>query len=257
MNIPAETLGGVIASVLASVGGIFKAFKFVHEGERGIKLTFGRAKRDREGKPVIIEPGFVILVPFVQSLASHHVRQQSYRFPEQHVTLKDGLIYQVAGMVIFKVTDVYKALFDIESIDHSIDDLGMAAIRDELQQLNHEDLQDLTAVSKKLHERVRERANEWGIDIIQFSLPECAPTPETANLINAALGVNLRLKALQDGLKKHDLSLDRIDPNFAAVLIGVPMIATLSGNHHRQIGSDQTVESKDASEHILGKVAAN
>jgi regulator of protease activity HflC (stomatin/prohibitin superfamily) len=200
----------ILGSVAASVLGLHKAFRFVREGERGVKLQFGRAVRDKTGQPKIIEPGFVLLFPFVQTLVSHHVRQQSYRFPAQHITLKDGLIYKIGGMVIYRVNNVYKALFDIENIDHSIDDLGMAAIRDELQQLRHEELSDLTTVSGNLLRRIRDRTTDWGIEVIQFSLPECAPTPETANLINAGLGVKMRLDALKRELGTHNMSLEYI-----------------------------------------------
>ena len=227
MSLPIETIGGIIGASITAVMGVFKAFRFVREGERGIKLQFGKAIRDEKGVPIVIEPGFVLLIPFMQTIAAHHVRQQSYRFPEQRVTLKDGLIYKVGGMVIFKVVDVYRALFEIESIDHSIDDLCMAAIKDELEQLTHERLTERDELSKKLLARVQKRAEEWGIEILQFSLPECAPTPETANLINANLSVKMRLDALTDGLKKHGLTIKDAGPNLAAVLIGIPLTATV------------------------------
>lgn len=230
MALPTETLSALIGAAISSVFAAVKSFRFVHEGERGVKLTFGRVVRDKDGKPIVHEPGFVWLIPFIQVLRSHHVRQESYRFPEQLITLKDGLIYRISGMVIFKVVDVYKALFDIESVDRSIDDLGMAAIRDELQQLNHDELRDLDKTSKKLLDRIKGRTTEWGIEVLQFSLPECCPTPETSNLINASLGVKLRLEALKDGLERHNLTLSSVHPNLAAVLVGIPLTATISGH---------------------------
>ncbi len=248
MALPTETLTSILGGAITAFFGIFKAFRFVREGERGVKVQFGKVVRDANNKPIIIEPGFVFLIPFMQVLSAHHVRQQSYRFPEQHITLKDGLIYRIGGMVIFKVNDVYKALFEIESIDHSIDDLCMAAIRDELQKLNHEDLNDLDKVSKSLLERIKTRAGEWGIEILQFSLPECAPTPETANILNAALGVKLRLEALKKGLEAHKLTLQTVNPNLAAVLVGIPLTATISSNGQNNGHTEQTSAPTEHSE---------
>ena len=245
MNVPAETIGTVLASSLAAITGAFKAFQFVQEGERGIKLTFGKAVRDEKGVPKVIDPGFIVLIPFVQRLAKHHVRQQSYRFPEQHVTLKDGLIYRVGGMVIYKVNDVYKALFEIDSIDNSIDDLCMATIRDELQTLNHEDLQSLDEVSKKLLARVKSRAGEWGIELLDFRLPECAPTPETANLINASIGVRMRLAALDEELRKYQMTLQTVPPNLAAVLVGIPVATTINSDRGSGATSDLNLKSHE------------
>ena len=226
MTIPADILTYVIGGIATIVTAIFKAFRFVHEGERGIKLQFGKAVRDRKGQPIVIEPGFVLLFPFIQTLSSHHVRQQSYRFPEQRVVLKDGLIFKICGMTIFRVVDVYRALFEIENVDNSIDDLCMAAIKDEVEQLTHEQLAQRDALSDRLRNMVKVRAAEWGIEILQLSLPECAPTPETANLLNARLGVKMRLDALEEGLKEHGLTIETVSPNLAAVLVGIPLVAS-------------------------------
>jgi regulator of protease activity HflC (stomatin/prohibitin superfamily) len=242
MALPTESLSAILGGGISSIFAIFKSFRFVHEGERCVKVQFGKVVRNANNEPRILEPGFVFLIPFAQSIRSHHVRQQSYRFPEQHITLADGLIYRICGMVIFKVEDVYKALFEIESIDHSIDDLCMSAIRDELQKMKHDELSDLDKVSQKLIERVKARANEWGIKIIQFSLPECAPTPETANLLNAALGVKLRLTALKKGLEEQQMSLKTVNPNFAAVLVGIPLTATVAASPVQANHPTQTVE---------------
>jgi regulator of protease activity HflC (stomatin/prohibitin superfamily) len=223
MDIPYETL----VPIIATLTGAFKAFKFVREGERGVKLRFGRVIKTPDGKPKIFEPGFTLIIPFVESIVSHHVRQQSYRFPEQRITLKDGLVYRVAGMVIFRVVDVYNALFEISDLNSSIDDLCMTAIKEELEHLNHQDLRAAADMSEKLKKRVEERAKSWGIEILQLSLPECAPTPETANLINAELSVSMKLQGLFDGLRKHDLSIQAVGPNLAAVLVGVPLTVSV------------------------------
>jgi regulator of protease activity HflC (stomatin/prohibitin superfamily) len=56
------------------------------------------------------------MIPWVDSLAKHHVRQQTIRFDNQEIMIKDGLIFSVNAAVIFRVTDIYKALFEIEDL---------------------------------------------------------------------------------------------------------------------------------------------
>lgn len=218
----------LVAAVISAGTAAFKSIRFVHEGEKGIKLRFGRAIRDSKGIPKIIEPGFAILIPFVDTLRRHHVRQNSYRFAEQRIMLKDGLIFTVSGMVVFKVDDVYRALFEICNIDQSIDDIAMAAVRDEVGALNHDELKDTAAISNRLVERIRKRCDEWGIQVIQFSLTDCAPTPETANLLNAEIGLRLRVEALEKVLKgRTDALFTKFNSTLIAALIGVPVMTSL------------------------------
>jgi SPFH domain/Band 7 family protein len=80
---------GSPASLVVSGLGLSKTFNYVKEGELGIKLRFGKASRDKDGKPRVIPPGFVMMIPWVDTLAKHHVRQQTSRFsPVQYHRLR-------------------------------------------------------------------------------------------------------------------------------------------------------------------------
>lgn len=226
LPIPAELL----VSMFASTFGIFKSIRFVHEGERGIRLRFGKAVRKKDKTPKIIEPGFVLLIPFIDTLRRHHVRQQSMRFEDQRIVLKDGLIFKVGAMVIFKVEDIYKALFDIDDLDGSITDLCMARLRDVLQPCTHTELSDSDDISKKLLSAVEEKSKEWGVIFIHFGLTDCAPTPETANLINVEIGVEMKMHALDIACKKRNLLSKDLNPVLAATLIGIPLSANITND---------------------------
>src|SRR3989338_9163814 len=127
-----SVLGAIITIVGALGTLLFKSLKFIQEGEQGIKLTFGKAKRDSQGKPKVIQPGFALLFPWVQSLQRHHVRQQTLKLDRQSIALADGLIYEVNAIVIFRVNDIYKALFEIDYLDESLTDISMGILREVL-----------------------------------------------------------------------------------------------------------------------------
>ncbi len=250
MTIPNEILVAIGSAIVGGVVSVFKAFRFVHEGEKGVRLRFGRVVRRKDNVPRIIEPGFAFLIPFVETLKCHHVRQQSYRFPEQRIMLKDGLIFKISGMIVFKVTNVYSALFEIHDLDNSVDDICMAALRDEIQNLDHLELNNLTSISEKLIKRVSERGAQWGIEFSQFSLTDCAPTPETANLLNAGLGIKIRLSELIKSLEEVGLKLTDIGPNFAAALIGIPVVSSIQETNHAGNQLAQSKLEKESPPHI-------
>ena len=64
-----EILGSIASAVVSGLG-LSRTFNYVKEGELGIKLRFGKAKRNKDGSPRIIFPGFVLMIPWVDSLAN-------------------------------------------------------------------------------------------------------------------------------------------------------------------------------------------
>ena len=67
-----------------------------------------------------MEPGFLFLIPKVDSLVRRHVRQQTIELNEQEVILKDNTIWVVSAVVFFRVKDIYKALFEIDDLDGGV-----------------------------------------------------------------------------------------------------------------------------------------
>jgi regulator of protease activity HflC (stomatin/prohibitin superfamily) len=206
--------------VLLLALGLLISLRFVKEGERGLVLRFGQVVR-RGGKPNVIEPGFLFLIPRVDNLVRRHVRQQTIELNEQEVILKDNTIWVVSAVVFFRVKDIYKALFEIDDLDGGVRNLCMGELRTVLQHLpKYDDIKEIDAVSRALMESVARRADEWGIQIIDFRLTNCMPTAETATFVTAQTAVSTRVKALQDAGVMYD-------PQLAAALLGAPVVASL------------------------------
>lgn len=247
-SIPIELWTIIISMIL----GFFKAFRFVREGEQGIKLRFGKALRNKQGEPKIINPGFVFLIPFVDTLKRHHVRQETIRFDHQQIMIQDGLIFNVNAIVIFRVKDIYKALFEIENLEYSIEDLGMGILRDEVSKRNYTELEDTEKISESLLKVLRVKAEEWGIEFIQFKLTSCAPSTESASLIFSKLGVRFKVEALQEA-SEAITKLD-VDPGLASVLVGVPLVASTSINLARVSKRPQPKKQDESfMEKVLGE----
>lgn len=243
-------MDSVLLALLSAIGGgitaIFKTIKFVHEGERGIRLRFGKAHRDSNRRPVVYDPGFMLLIPFVDTLRRRHVRQQTLKFENQLIMLQSGLIFNVSAIVMFRVSDVYKALFEINELDDSISDLSMGILRDEISRRNYQELFDTKSISENLFSALKEKAEEWGVEFIMFKLTNCAPTPETANLVNVRIGTELKAAALIKGAEQLGLTVGDLNSSLGAVLVGMPLVATVQGEKHAVSG--QPHESREEKE---------
>jgi regulator of protease activity HflC (stomatin/prohibitin superfamily) len=235
MEIP---LGEIVGSLVGVGGGVhtfFQMFRFVREGEKGIKLRFGKAKRRRNGtgelEPIVYEPGFTMLIPYVDTLVRRHVRVQTIELPQQTITIKNGLSYIVDAVVRFQVKDIYKALFVVDNLDQTMNNVAMAELRDTLTPYEDEEaMADVHGMSEKLTAKIKKHSSIWGVEIEQFSIVSCVPTPESQQIVNVKAGVKSRIGALQDGFRQLGIEKDAIAhyPQLAAALVGIP-VATAIG----------------------------
>lgn len=220
----------IVELITVAIGFIMtgiKTIKFVQEGELGIRLRFGRATRDSSGKPKIIQPGFVLMIPWVDALQRHHVRQQTQQLANQEIMIKDELIFRVSAVVFFRVKDIYRALFEISNLDHSISTLSMGILREVLAAKEYTELSHMEQISNELLHRLQEKAGEWGVEFLQFNLTDCAPTPQTAALVTVKVGIKMKLKALVDAAEEIGVDeIGMLHPAFAASLLGMTVVAS-------------------------------
>lgn len=228
-QLPYELLGVIFAGAT----GVIKSIAFVKEGELGIKLRFGKAVKGTDGKPKIFHPGFTLMIPFAETLHRHHVRQQTINLNEQKIIFSDGMIFTVSAIVMFKIKNIYRALFEIEDVNNAIIKLGMALLREELNNRTHKELNDPEKLSTTLLEKIKNHAEEWGLEFFAFKLTDCAPTAETAQLVLAESGVSIKGKAIQKIAGELGISTGEINSQLAAVLLGVPLVTSISENGHK------------------------
>ena len=65
------------------------------------------------------------------------------------------MIFQVSAMLLFTVTDVFKAMFEIDDLDNAVDTFGQAILREELSSRSHKDLANHETIGKALLDRIR------------------------------------------------------------------------------------------------------
>lgn len=216
----AGALGGLAVLVA-------KSFSFVQEGERGLLLRWGKVVR-KGGEPNVIEPGFKLMLPFIDKLRRRHVRQQTLAFHEQMMTLKNGLSYRVSAVVFFRVKDIYKALFEISDLDDAVQNVAMGILRDIITAFeDHHGLSDMKGINESLLSSIKKHADEWGVDFLEFRLTDCVPTEEAALTVAAEAGAVARAQAAKKALEALQIPVASADPALVAALVGIPMVASL------------------------------
>lgn len=218
---------------LAALGGLVGGSKLIHEGQRGIKLRFGKAVRTRDGQPKVIRPGFVFVVPGIEQLVRIHVRTRTVNLPTQEMTLADKTVFHIGGVVRCKVIDsppqVYAALFETDEAENVISDYVTGVLRQVVASKNYEQALARAEVAEQVHTTAAERLNTWGFTLEEVSLSDCAPTEETARAMLLATVTDIRATALAAAASKlaGDSNVRALAPTVAAALIGTPVAAAL------------------------------
>ncbi len=226
---------------------LFKSIAFVQEGQRGVKLRFGKAVRHRTGKnagqPILVEPGFVFMIPYVEKLQRRHVRQETNRLDYQKIMFKDGMIFQVSAMLLFTVTDVFKAMFEIDNLDYAVNTFGLAILREELSSRSHKDLADYEKIGEALLDRIRQKGEDWGVKFHAFKITDCSPTAETEQLVLMETGVPLKTQALQGAANELGCKTLQLNSQLGAVLLGFPLVGAVGTEKNTQV--DASKDEKD------------
>jgi regulator of protease activity HflC (stomatin/prohibitin superfamily) len=223
-NVDIWSFAPEVLTALVGGGGVLKSIAFVQEGSLGVKLRFGKAVRNRAGEPAVVSPGFVFMIPFVDSLVRFRVRQQTIRFDQQSIMLTDGTVFQVSAIAIFTVVDIYKVLFEVDDLYGSLADFCMSVLRDEFSGLSSGDMKDIREISEKLMEQVEETSTDWGVKFTLFKLTDCSPTDETARLLLTGRQALARTTALIEAAEALSVPVEQLHPSIAAALVGVPLV---------------------------------
>jgi regulator of protease activity HflC (stomatin/prohibitin superfamily) len=228
-----EWLNVVNPTLLYSVAGgviaFFKGVKFIQEGERGCKVRFGKVVRDKNGQPIVYEPGFVLLIPFVDTLNRRHVRQQTMQFDDQDIINAENLVFRINAVIMFHVEDVYRALFNVDDLEISIQHFCMGILRDILQPKTTEALKDTHAISSELLAHLCSMEENWGVKFIDAKLTSCSPTSNSAQILSAKQSAQIKAEATLEVIKTLGIDKSNLE-TFQAILgaiVGIPVVTAL------------------------------
>ena len=153
---------------LTLVSFVLYCVRFVKEGEQAAILRFGRFRK-------VVGPGFVVIGPPWRSLERIHIRQTSLRLPLQAVLLRDGVVFNVIGVLVYRIADVYKALFEMANLPEAMSDVGAGKLREVIGGLSAAEMWDIQSIRSAIMERLRVQEDQWGVAVIDFLLINVEP----------------------------------------------------------------------------------
>jgi len=168
--------GDLTLIVAASVFGVVRAMGVtVESGWTGLQFTFGRARRE-------LAPGFHWLIPFAQSARKVPTRSRTMDLPVQRVTTHDGLVYLVDANLVFRITDVRRALIQVDDLERGMRQVLGLAVQNIVRSASGAECNTSGALDGRLVEALERRLEVWGVTVESAGFPSIRPSPRTLRI---------------------------------------------------------------------------
>jgi regulator of protease activity HflC (stomatin/prohibitin superfamily) len=147
----------------------------VQSGWVGVLFRFGRARQ-------VIGPGFRLLIPGFEHVRKIHSKAITQELAPQRIVTVDGLVYDVAAVVVYRVLDPMSAMIQVDDTNSGCATLGAIAVWEVMRDCTHEGLRDRERLDTELTSNVRRRIGGWGLSLERAGLTTIAPTGKTVQL---------------------------------------------------------------------------
>lgn len=143
---------------------LLASIKQINEYERGVKFQYGKYIS-------IMEPGWRIVWPVVQSYQKVDIRVKAVDVPDQDAITKDNVSVNVNAVLYYKVANAESAIIKVEYFDYAVSQLAQTTMRDVVGEVTLDELlSKRDTISRRIQEIVDKATDPWGIKIVSVDL---------------------------------------------------------------------------------------
>jgi len=173
----------VIIAAIAVVGIAFLigAVKIVRPYQRGLVERLGRYKTTRE-------PGFNLIMPFIETIQLVDMREQVVDVPPQEVITEDNVVVSVDAVVYYEATDPQRLIYNVADFFTAITKLAQTNLRNLIGDLELDKaLTSRDRINTQLREVLDDATDKWGVRVVRVEIQRIDPPPEVVSAMHAQM----------------------------------------------------------------------
>ena len=149
----------------------------INEYERGIKFRLGKFKS-------ILNPGWKIVLPIIESYRKVDIRTKVVDVPEQEAITKDNVSIKINAVLYFHVFDASKAIIEVENFTYAVSQLAQTTMRNAVGAISLDELlSEREKISTNICEIVDKATDPWGIKVENIELKDISLPEEMKRVI--------------------------------------------------------------------------
>lgn len=156
---------------------ILGSIKQISEYERGILFRFGKYKK-------ILNPGWNIVLPIIESYAKVDIRTKAVDVPEQDAITKDNVSIRINAVIYYKVFDAAKAIIEVERFQYAVSQLAQTTMRNVVGSVSLDELlSERDKISAEICNIIDSATDPWGIKVENVELKDVKLPEEMQRVI--------------------------------------------------------------------------
>lgn len=143
---------------------VLMSIKQINEYERGVRFLLGKY----DG---IMEPGWRLVFPIVQSYQKVDIRVRVVDVPDQDAITKDNVSVNVNAVLYYQVQKAEIAIVKVENFTYAVSQLAQTTMRDVVGEVSLDELlSQRDIISARIREIVDKATEEWGVQVVSVDL---------------------------------------------------------------------------------------
>jgi regulator of protease activity HflC (stomatin/prohibitin superfamily) len=156
---------------------VLSSIKQINQYERGIKFEFGKFKN-------IMNPGWNIVWPIIQSYRPVDIRTKVIDVPEQEAITKDNVSIKINAVIYFHVFDASKAILEVENFNYAVSQLAQTTMRNAVGAVSLDELlTEREKISENICSIIDKATDPWGIKVENVELKDVSLPEEMKRVI--------------------------------------------------------------------------
>jgi regulator of protease activity HflC (stomatin/prohibitin superfamily) len=154
------------------------AIKIVQQHEQGLVERFGRYRKT-------LDPGFHMIVPFIEKIRRVDMREQVVDVPPQEVITRDNVVVTVDAVVYYQATDPVKLKYNVANFIVAATKLAQTNLRNVVGDLQlDEALTSRETINATLRQILDDATDVWGTRVVRVEIQRIEPPPDVTDAMH-------------------------------------------------------------------------
>lgn len=148
----------------------YNIIKIVPQSEMWVVERLGKYNKT-------LQPGLSVLIPFIERVVNRvNMKEILIDIPQQDIISKDNASVSIDAVCFIRITDPYKATYQVDNLEYAIENLALVNIRNELGKMELDEiLSSREVLNSAITNQIDDATNPWGVKVQRVDIKELEP----------------------------------------------------------------------------------